>query len=415
MKTSDWLITTNHWRSHMDREIWIVARREVALKFKSKVIAFSAIVILAISAASPWISHFANTKPQVLHVGVLPESSLTPSTLKSAAANVKSGDAITFRFHLLKNLATVERLLKSNKYSVVIGKDGNRSTFLINSHTSPAAVTLLKSITQQISLQEFLAYSNVSITDMAQFLSGRESLVTSIKEDKKPVDYSVAIFALVLLYMILSLSGGFLALTIIEEKSGRIMEVLLSSISARILLLGKILGVLLFSVAQFSLVVATWVISSNLAGSAVIRGTSISQIAFYLLWFIPAILAYSFLYGGLGALITRSEDAGAIQGPMSILLIASVYSAVYSLTSPDNSIVKVAMLIPPFNFFLAPARYLTTGEIEGSMIVGYLIAIAFTAAAIYLAISLFEANVLNNKKFSLKRAIATSQSKAIYT
>lgn len=229
--------------------------------------------------------------------------------------------------------------------------------------------------------------------------SGRESVSSSRSEE----NYTIALFAVVLLYTILSLSGSFLAFTIIEEKSGRVMEILLTSISPRQLLLGKIVGVLAFSLAQFIVVITTWMLSSTLAGTPAIEGVTAIQVSYFLLWFLPAIISFSFIYGGMGALISRSEDAGAVQGPISILLIGSVYLAAYSLSNPTSQIVEVATYLPPINFFVALGQLLATGELTQAIALGYLVAIIFTALTIYLALSAFERNLLYFGRFSIIR------------
>jgi ABC-2 type transport system permease protein len=216
-------------------------------------------------------------------------------------------------------------------------------------------------------------------------------------------NYTIALFAVVLLYTILSLSGSFLAFTIIEEKSGRVMEILLASISPRQLLLGKIVGVLAFSLAQFVAVITTWLISTELAGKPAIEGVTATQVSYFLLWFFPAIISFSFIYGGMGALISRSEDAGSIQGPISIFLIGSVYLAAYSLSNPTSRIVEVATYLPPFNFFVALGQLLATGKLTQAIALGYLLAIIFTAFTIFIALTAFENNLLNFGKFSIKR------------
>jgi ABC-2 type transport system permease protein len=212
--------------------------------------------------------------------------------------------------------------------------------------------------------------------------------------------YPVALFGLVLLFTIISLSGGFLAITIIEEKSGRIMEVILSSISPTTLLIGKIIGVLLFSLTQFICVIAIWIISNISAGTTVVKDLGFSQIFFYIMWIAPAVIAFSFVYGGFGALISRSEDSGALQGPMTILLVGSVYLAVYGLLNPDMAIVRIGMFLPPFNYFVALGQLLYSGQFSRDILASYILALMFSFLAIFVATSTFRSNLLHTQRFN---------------
>lgn len=389
----------------MRNKVAIVARQELILKFKSKVIMISALFLIMLAGASPWISQIFSAKTETVEVAVLSSATLEYQELKVTTFASKETDNLKLIFTPVKSKASAIKGLKDEKYAFVLSAKEARLTLLARTNSPQIAKEYLGRTVDQLNMLKYLTSKKISIESMNDYISAHAIELSEFSEKKRELDYSVALFALVLLYMILSLSGGLLALTIIEEKSGRIMEVLLSSISPRQLLLGKILGVLIFSVIQFFVIAATWIVSSNLAHSSVVHDLTVTQILFYLAWFIPAILSYSFIYGGLGALISRSEDSGAIQGPMSLLLIASVYGAAFSLSNSGSDFVTYAIYIPPINFFIAPAQYLSNGVITQSMVIGYLISIIFTVAVIKGAIFLFENNVLKNRRFTLKRAL----------
>jgi ABC-2 type transport system permease protein len=253
----------------------------------------------------------------------------------------------------------------------------------------------------------------IAIAAISPWLSRSDPKPTSSSVANQ--NYSIALFAIVLLYTILSLSGSFLAFTIIEEKSGRVMEVLLTSISPRQLLLGKIAGVLTFSLAQLIAVIAIWMVSTSIAGTPAIEGITAMQMTYFLLWFFPAVISFSFIYSGMGALISRSEDAGAIQGPISLLLIGSTYLAAYSFSNPTSQIVQVATYLPPLNFSLGLGQLLVTGELTQAITLGYLLAIIFTALTIYLALAAFENNLLYFGKFSIKRFLKNRKGHTVAT
>jgi ABC-2 type transport system permease protein len=389
----------------VNSKIAIVARQELSLKFRSKVITISALLLIVLAGASPWISHLMSGKTESIRVAVLREANSEYKELKIATVKSRETDNVDVVYITGKSKSSAIKGLKNGDFSFVLGKNGRKLVLITSQSTSEVSTSYVIRTVNQLNVQNYLTSQGISLKAMDSYLLLNTPIISEVKEKKTKLDYSVALFALVLLYMILSLSGGLLALTIIEEKSGRIMEVLLSSISPKQLLLGKILGVLIFSVIQFFAIATTWIVSSNLANSSVVHGVTATQILFYLAWFVPAILSFSFIYGGLGALISRSEDAGAIQGPMSLLLIGSVYGAAYSLTNPNGQLVSIATYIPPFNFFIAPAQYLSTGEITISMVIGYFISLIFTGAVIKGALALFEGNVLKNRRFTLKGAL----------
>jgi ABC-2 type transport system permease protein len=389
----------------MKPKILIVARQELILKFKSKVVIISAMFLVILAGVSPWIPQVLGGKTQSIRIAVLGEANVNYTKLKQSTSDSQITDNLKIIYLPVKSRKIAFEGLNDEKYAFVLGAAGEGLKLFTGQNSSFIARDYLVKSVNQLSAQKYLIGQGISMNSLNEYVKQHSIVVSETNEMKAKLDYSVALFSLVLLYMILSLSGGLLALTIIEEKSGRIMEVLLSSISPKQLLIGKILGVMLFSIIQFLAIVTTWIVSSNMAHSSVIDGVTITQILFYLAWFVPALLSYSFIYGGLGALVSRSEDSGAIQGPMSLMLLASVYGAAYSLSNSSSELVAVAMYIPPFNFFITPAQYLSTGKLTCSMAIGYSIALIFTAVVLNVAMNLFEKNVLNNHRFSFRLAL----------
>ena len=399
----------------MSRAIYLVARRELQLKVKSKVIVISFAILLAIASASPWISRLGDSAELSYKVSTFGFSPAEVEEIITAEEAIDVLDKVRFSFTPVLSAEEGERVVKAAESDILINRTSTGIKIFTEAELREEPLLNLKSVFNQLALKRFLTETGITYQQFNAYLSDNEPTISTFDESAEPIDFAVALFAIVLLYMIISLSGGFLALTIIEEKSGRVIEVLLSSISARQLLLGKILGVLTFSLIQFTFVVSTWLISSQLAGSTAVEGITASQLVFYLLWFLPAVISFSFIYGGLGALISRSEDAGAIQGPMSILLIASVYGATYSLSNPSAQFVDIFIVMPPFSFFMAPAEYLVTGEITIQLIISYCAALLFTISVLHLALSLFEGNVLNNRRFTLKSLRSILQKKLQFT
>jgi ABC-2 type transport system permease protein len=393
----------------MVREVYLVARRELQLKVKSKVIVISFAILLVIAGMSPWIARLGNSNELKFEVTY---SGFSPKEIEEVIANERIIDAlekIDFKFARVQTAREGKQAVKAAKSDLFINKTDSGIDIYTDTGLRQEPIVNLKSLFSQLALQRYLIDAGISSQELNTYLFLNEPRVILLDEGDESIDIEVSLFALVLLYMIISLSGGFLALTIIEEKSGRVIEVLLSSISPRQLLLGKILGVLIFSLTQFTIVVATWLVSSQMASSSALKGISTSQLVFYLLWFLPAVISYSFIYGGLGALISRSEDSGAIQGPISMLLISSVYGATYSLSNPSASFVDFAIYIPPFSFFVAPAQYLLTRELTFQLVVGYCLALLFTGMTVRLALVLFERNVLNNHRITFKSMRSVSR------
>ena len=97
-----------------------------------------------------------------------------------------------------------------------------------------------------------------------------------------------------------------------EEKSSRVVELLLTTLSPRRLLAGKVLGVGLLGLAQLVVAGGAALAAGRLAGGAGLPSAAPETVALVLLWFVLGYVFYSVAFAAVGALVSRQEDlAGA--------------------------------------------------------------------------------------------------------
>jgi ABC-2 type transport system permease protein len=165
----------------------------------------------------------------------------------------------------------------------------------------------------------------------------------------------------ILLWMVILTGAGILLNSIIEEKSSRILEVLLSSASAAEIMGGKILGV----AAVTATVLGVWLsigtavlvanqpqLAADLAGALMGNG-----LLFYFgFYFLAGYLMYATLFLTVGAFCETTREAQTLLGPMMILLSVPMVFLSQSVTHPDAPLLQTLSWIPPFTPFLMAAR-----------------------------------------------------------
>jgi ABC-2 type transport system permease protein len=136
----------------------------------------------------------------------------------------------------------------------------------------------------------------------------------------------------------------------VEEKSNRVMEVLLSSVSPFQLMAGKMIGLGLVSFTLF----LVW-----MAGGAfmIIRNDwqhliEVSTFVYFLLYFIPGFLLYSSVMAAMGSLCNELKEAQNMMTPMIIILIIPLMTMFWVGQNPDHLIARVLSFIPTFTPFL---------------------------------------------------------------
>ncbi len=212
--------------------------------------------------------------------------------------------------------------------------------------------------------------------------------------EKHPQQYFVVLVAMMLLYFAIVMGIAMLSTGVVEEKSSRVVEILLAAIRPRTLLLGKILGIGAFILIQMAVYLAAIVIALKVAG--INLPIELGPLAAWLLvWVVAGYFTYAALTGGLAATVSRQEDIGAITTPLIMISIIPMYMGMYLVPyQPEAIYTKIFSWVPLFSPFLMPARQafgiVEMWEVLGSLAVT-LIAIPLLAA---LAGKIYENSIL---------------------
>jgi len=165
----------------------------------------------------------------------------------------------------------------------------------------------------------------------------------------------IGTMAALLLFISLQTFGGYVLTGVVEEKSTAVVEVLLARAGPEQLLAGKVLGIGVAAMIQFTFAVAAAVASLVLSGVEV-PGEIWAAVPMTLVWFLGGYALYSTLFALAGSLVSRQEDAQAASTPIYTVLIGA-YVLVFTLGSdPRSTVSAVLSLLPPFAPLLMPMR-----------------------------------------------------------
>lgn len=214
------------------------------------------------------------------------------------------------------------------------------------------------------------------------------------REKQLGQEWITAFVFLIILYMTSLLYGNATMRGVLEEKTSRIMEVLLSSTNAFQLMMGKVFGVGMVGLIQYLLWVAmalgvfAFAAASN---PALLQYISISPTVFFyfIVFFLVGYFQISTLYAAVGAMSSSQEDAQALSTPITILVVIPFIISFTVIRDPASTLVQVLSFVPfftPMLMFLRitlmmPPWY----EIWGAIFVNLLAIVAGTwvSAKIY--------------------------------
>jgi ABC-2 type transport system permease protein len=166
----------------------------------------------------------------------------------------------------------------------------------------------------------------------------------------------VAYAGLLLLYMAVLLYGNWMLAGVTEEKSNRVVEVLLSSVKPWQILAGKIAGIGALGIAQFAGTILIALLAVNLTGAIELPSLDAVLVFNLVLWFVLGFLLFAVMYGAAGSLVSRMEDAQNVAFPMSMIAVAGFFVSIAALSDPDGAAAVIGTFIPFTAPFVVPVR-----------------------------------------------------------
>jgi ABC-2 type transport system permease protein len=204
----------------------------------------------------------------------------------------------------------------------------------------------------------------------------------------------IAYFGLLLLYLAVLLYGTWILTGITEEKSNRVVEVLLSSARPWQILGGKILGIGSLGLVQLLGTLAVAVVALRVTGAFDLPPIGTAAILNLLLWFVVGFLIYAVLLGAAGSLVSRMEDANTIAMPVNMVVIVAFFVSLAALNNPDGVVAVVSTLIPFTAPFVVPVRAALDAIPTWQYIVALVISIASIAVLTVLAGRIYSGGLL---------------------
>jgi ABC-2 type transport system permease protein len=227
---------------------------------------------------------------------------------------------------------------------------------------------------------------------------------------RDPEDFAggfiLAYAVVILTFMAILTYGNWVAQSVAEEKSGRVMELLITAATPRQLLTGKVLGAGAAGLTQYVVIIAALVIGLVASGPAadalgasgdlpfslptIGPVTIVTFAAFFLLGF----LLYATLYAAAGSMVSRIEDVQQAVGPLIFLAMGGYFAAFTGLNDPDAGWVQALSVVPFFSPYLMPARMLLTSPSAAEIGLAIALLVAAVVGAIWLASRIYSAGVL---------------------
>jgi ABC-2 type transport system permease protein len=263
-----------------------------------------------------------------------------------------------------------------------------------------------------LAIQDRLERAGISAGESAELFAPPDFTVTAANPDdsRNDEDFGGAVvltYALVVLtFMAILTYGNWVAQSVAEEKSGRVMELLITAATPRQLLTGKVLGTGAAGLTQYVAIVVALGIGL-VANGPISEGLGLGEslpfnlpeigpltLVLFAVFFLLGFILYSTLYAAAGSMVSRIEDVQQAVGPLIFLAMGGYFATFAGLNAPDAEWVKILSLIPFFSPYLMPARMLLTNPTAFEITIALVLLLATVVGAIWMASRIYSAGVL---------------------
>ena len=214
----------------------------------------------------------------------------------------------------------------------------------------------------------------------------------------------VAYAGLMILYISILLYGTWILTGVTEEKSNRVVEVLLSAARPWQILGGKVLGIGLLAIAQLLLIVAVALVGINATGGVDLPQLGVGSLATLLVWFVLGFALFAILFGAAGSLVSRAEDAQTVALPMSLAAVAGFFASIMTLEDPTGPVAQIGTFFPFTAPFVVPVRAALDAIPVWQYLVSVVIAVVTVIVLTRLAGRIYRGALLKTTKVGVREA-----------
>lgn len=413
-----------------------IARREVEVRIRTRSFVGSTILLVlgvfVIALLPVIISKIDSGDATRIEVAAPTEqlasrATATITTLLNATADGSAPTASTQPDYVVTTAADIDaarRDVVAGRYAGALGieraPDGGLAfTYYTNEPATGRTPSLLRQAANAIAVSDRLDRLAVAPADQAALFTPAAFTVgwpdpartDPVKDAAASIGQDMLAFGMtILIFMIVIMYGNWVAMSVVEEKSSRVMEVVLNAATPFQLLAGKVFGVGTVAFIQYAAVViaggiallAEPFVASTVLGTAASavqlpQGLTPSLLLLFGVYGILGFLLYASLYAAAGSLVSRQEDVTSIVMPMTLVSTAGYLVGVYAsmgLLDARSGWITVLTQVPFLSPFMMLGRVATGVAQPLEVVVSLVLLVAMIVLAIWVAARIYAVGVL---------------------
>lgn len=382
----------------------LVARREFGQRIRDRSFFVSTAITVGIIAVVALLPRFTDLGEDAFDVALLGDD----AALRAAVEQQAEIADVDITFVEAADADEAEQLALDGDIDAYVDGD----SVIVERSLDDALRVVLENAYNQAAGQAALTEAGIDPEQVAAALSSARLSTVTLDPDaeERTLRGTIAFFGSMVLFGQLIGYSMWVAMGVVEEKSSRVVEVILASIPPRALLSGKIVGIGLLGLLQLVLI---GVLGLGIAGAVGLLGFSAAMITPVLLslgWFVLGYAAYACLAAAAAARISRQEELQNVTTPVTMMTMISYFASFLAFLSPGSTLVDVVSVVPPFSALVMPIRMARGDTAAWEVALSLALMLALIAALIVLAARIYEGAVLRmGSKVPMREALAGSR------
>ncbi len=280
-------------------------------------------------------------------------SKLIPKLSSSNSTEItEDKDKTNYALMDINNVIEDKAILENAEAGFIV-ENLNKYSYLVENYgLNDNNQLLFENVLSTLNQIEYAKNNNLNFSELQSVINTSfESDVTILGKDSANNFFYVYIFVFAM-YMMILLYGQLIAVSVTSEKSNRAIEVLVTSANSNSLIFGKVIGAALASFIQVAIILASGMLSYALnskSWNGILDGVfkiPSNILLTFIIFGSVGYLFYSFIFGALGALVSKTEDISSSIAPITMIFVIVFLISMFGLTNSDSPIIKIASFIP---------------------------------------------------------------------
>ena len=408
----------------LSRKTWVIAKREFVSRLKTKGFWISTVALPLLMAAWLILPTLIMTKTRSsLHLAVVDETGGIAQALGKHEAEIEAGEGdqgVDLTLEIVEPQSDGAALKESLDDRIRAEEidawlwispeslEANELEYHGRNVSNFLTLEILERTLSRIVREERLAGAGYDTEEIAALTEGIDLATVRVTEEGTEADTGAANLILAVglfftLYMALIIYGNLVMQGVLEEKSNRVVEVVVSTVKPTELMGGKLLGIGAVGITQLLI----WVVSgaaltapglitaiATLPEGMRLPSFELGVMAHFLALFVLGYVMYAAFYALIGSAFNSPQEAQQLAGVAVMFLIAPMVFFMPVLNDPDSLLSTILSLIPPFTPLVMMLRIAVKMPPLWEVALGYALSIGFAVFMVWLCARVYRIGIL---------------------